>query len=156
MNARNFMIAALLLLAGCMRSEDSGKLAPSCQQLCEISLLQLMAAPDQYEGKEISIVGYLGIYNHVLALYPTETQYRIIDVSSSVGFRVPAARQSTFVDSGIYRYVRVKGVFSSKFRGFDAKRLGDFVAVSALNVVTPIADADREKDFGVEAEFLDK
>ncbi|HEU4662799.1 MAG TPA: hypothetical protein VFS55_02080 [Dokdonella sp.] len=150
------MLGSFLLLASCTRPPTEKPETASCFEVCYVSLLQLIADPVRYEQKRVSVVGYLAIYDHVLALYPTEAQYKIVDIASSVGFRVPASKQQAFADTSLYKYVRVDGVFSSRFRGFDGARAGDFTTVTSLAVIKTMGEGDHETSLGVPLEFLDE
>jgi hypothetical protein len=156
MNAKCVVLGSLLLLASCTQSPTERPETISCREVCDISLLQLISDPARYEQKRVSVVGYLAIFNHVLALYPTEAHYKMVDVASSVGFRIPASKQQAFADTGLYKYVRVVGVFSSQFRGFDGLRSGDFTTVASLVAIKSMTDEDHETDLAVPLEFLDK
>lgn len=123
---------------------------------CGVSFFQVLGNPGIYDGKRILIGGYLAIYNNVLSLYPTEESYVCIDPYSSIGFRLPASKQKEIISSGLYRYVRVDGVVDMKSHGFDGDRLGDFIEINFVEPIRIIEDKDREQNFGVTVDLIDK
>src|SRR5512140_3952959 len=71
---------ALPLVAG---GQDAGELEPSAPH---VSLVAVMANPDAFDGREITLVGYvtLGLENEAIWLVPDDHEHAIL--ASSVWF----------------------------------------------------------------------
>lgn len=102
------------------------------EEACVTSIINVIANPSEYNGKKITVRGYFAS-SGTLALYPTETNYRIGDFPSSIGFRIPMSQQKEWVDSGfLYKYVEVIGVIATSSLGSDGRNFANFVSVHSM------------------------
>ncbi|MBZ0098020.1 MAG: hypothetical protein K8F30_03000 [Taibaiella sp.] len=85
--------------------------------VCEISFYKLLAAPGRYDGKYISVKGYMAIDNGRLAVYPAESSYDLGISQDSFNVKIPFdERQNLAVDFN-RKNIRIVGLFNYKIIG---------------------------------------
>lgn len=75
-----------------------------------VSLVQLLASPERFAGKHISVVGYFAVGPNV-HLYLTEAHARVFDHNSSIALNDESADGSLTQSSCAGGFVRVDGEF---------------------------------------------
>lgn len=153
-----YSLALTVIISSCSSgAQKTSEMKSGCtEEACFASIINVMANPSAYNGKRVTVTGYLASFG-ILGLYPTEINYRMGDAPSSIGFRIPMSQQKKWVDSGfLYKYVTINGVVDTTSHGFDGHRFADFVAVYAIGPVRMIEEKDDDHDFGVGVDFLNK
>jgi len=75
-----------------------------------VSLVELLAVPEKYDGKEIAVIGYLKDTTS-LDLYLSRDHAKILDLESSIQVIDTTPDGLLFQSSCAPNYVRVKGTF---------------------------------------------
>jgi len=99
---RVFAAAALLVIASPVLSTERDEFA--------VSLVRLLAAPDQFEKKFVWVIGYLDSGPN-LHLYLTRDHARVFDYQSSIEVNDKSVGGTLTQSSCVGSFVRVKGEF---------------------------------------------
>jgi len=85
----------------------------------DVSLVQLIANPDQFDGKRVVVGGFLSLEFEGRALYLHQDDFRVGNTSNAVALELPAdwLTSTASIDCPSYRYVRLEGEFSSQNTG---------------------------------------
>lgn len=114
----NRLLLVVLVTAISFFSGPTHAVDPECSfevkpvLVCEISFYKLLATPKKYDKKYIAVIGYMAISNGRLAVYPTETSYRLSVEQDSFSIRTPMKKRQKLADHLNRRYVRIVGLFN--------------------------------------------
>ena len=105
---RNIITAFLLLVVGlsCFAQND-----PS-----EVTLLRLLANPDQFEGKDVQVIGFLHLEFEGNGLYLHKEDYDHSILGNMIWIDATADMQKAIAEIND-RYVIIRGTFDSKDSG---------------------------------------
>lgn len=127
-----------LLVFGCREAPtpplivDSGTTTGPVAGRVFASLIQLIATPDQFEGREVGVMGYCWAETEGNALYVHEEDHRYLFTKNSVNLNFERSRSAA---AGCRdRHVLVLGKFSS--RGGDA--LSGSIDVDIFHIQEPV------------------
>jgi hypothetical protein len=112
---RNLTFLAALfcgLVASSLSSTRSAQ-KPIAPQPIGISMIQLIATPEKFDGKMISVVGFLAIETEDTRLYLSEEDYRHYIPDNGV-FIVVNKEVNTNIEKVDLHYVSLVGVFKLK------------------------------------------
>jgi len=82
-------------------------------EYCALSYYELIAKSDQFDGVNISFIGYLGIDQHKLVIYSSQTAYEIDDQVSSVEINGDQRLLDEIYSSKVLSNILVFGKFST-------------------------------------------
>ena len=102
----------VLILLGCSKDDPS----PEFDSYPEVSLIRLIANPDDYQGRKVLTSGYLHLEFEGNSLYLDETHARVGLYRNAIWFNYPediASQIQPFSD----KYVSIYGKFSHDSRG---------------------------------------
>lgn len=108
-----------ILIAGILGAADEASSAFPCDDSLEnrVPLIQLVANPEKWDGKEVRVVGYARFEYEGDALYLSENEYLLGLSESSIGIYVPYVEYGKPVDASLdtkandRQLVEVQGVF---------------------------------------------
>jgi hypothetical protein len=86
---------------------------PIIPQPINVSMIQLIATPERFDGKMVSVVGYLGIESEDARLYVSEEDYRRYIPENGVFIDVNKEMERNIEKIDIH-YVILAGVFRQK------------------------------------------
>ena len=122
MDLQRILILALTGLGiGCAAATTRGAQAPVCEfQRIEpwppmVSIIQLIASPDDYAGKRVQVVGYVRLEFEGMGIYMHEEDYRQGLYSNGLWLDFSGPSAERLCPSGEdlnNRYMIVQGVFS--------------------------------------------
>ena len=124
-------------------------------KICDISFARLIAQPEAYHGRVVSIVGFLAIDNGDLTLYASEGDYERQVDGASVRVLVPDPIGARSIQEKLYGYVDVDGFFDANAFTSDHPRLGEITAIGGLGTMTRRPVREREIYIHVEDLGLD-
>lgn len=120
--ARYVATGIFVALFACMASAklrcadlDTGQ---GCKRFA-VSLIQLIANPDQFAGKRVVVSGFLSLEFEGHALYLNQDDFRVGNTSSAVALELPANwfRSNASIDSPGNHYVQLEGEFEGDQNG---------------------------------------
>ena len=104
------------------------------QQSASISLLTLIATPDRYHGKQVTVSGFMYLQREGNALYVAQSDFQHALFKNAVYLQISKEQfERVYALNGCYVEVRGK---------FDAKRMGHMGAFSGellVNKVAPVS-----------------
>jgi hypothetical protein len=77
-----------------------------------VSLIQLIANPEKYDGKQVQVIGFLRLEFEGNALYLHEDDYKNVVFGNSIGLGIPK-KQKLPEDELNMHYVKVVGTFKA-------------------------------------------
>jgi hypothetical protein len=104
------------------------------QQPAQVSLVQLIATPERFEGKLISVIGFLELSRESSVLYLRDEDYKHVILMNGVWLD----RNETMRKDMNLKYVKIVGVFRTGLRN------AGFLAGGITNVKTCLAWSDLE------------
>jgi hypothetical protein len=99
-----------------------------------VSLIQLIANPQQYEGKRIRIIGYLHLEFEGDAIYLHREDFEQGIVENAIWINTPKALTDELREAVNDKYVLCTGVFTAKRRGHMGMFSGE---ISDVNRISP-------------------
>jgi len=130
-----FSLACLLLVLGSALSSDGRDWRPQMPE--HISLLQLIATPERYDGKLVAVTGFLHLEFEEDILYLHEEDYR--ERISKNGVWVERNALLKDLRSGLdLHYVSVVGVFDSANKGHMSSASGTLTNITKAFVWPPV------------------
>lgn len=102
----------------------------------EVSLIQLIANPEHYNGKRVMVSGYLHLQFEGNAIYLSKTDYdmRFAKNGIWIGLNEYVRRNSQTSDFSD-QYVRLIGIFNSKSKGHEGAWSGSIDDVYSIEVI---------------------
>lgn len=81
-----------------------------------VSLIQLIAAPNEYHGKSVRVIGFchLEFEGNALFLHRDDSEHRLLKNGLWLALEAPPSEQQLRLDR---QYVLVEGVFNAEHRG---------------------------------------
>jgi hypothetical protein len=137
-------VTALLVLAA---SQSAGPRAatsvqaPASQRI-DVSIIQLIATPERFDGKPIRVIGFLHLEFEGNALYLHESDFchRITSNAIWVGVGSPPKDEQAALNNA---YVLLEGVFSAQSKGHMGMFAGSVQRVTRLSGVNIDAEPRR-------------
>jgi hypothetical protein len=100
----------------------------------DVSIIQLIAAPQLYEGKIIRVIGYLHLEFEGNAVYLHREDFEHAILVDAIWINTPNALTKDQREAVNNKYVICTGVFTSKRRGHGGQFSGE---ISNLNRIEP-------------------
>ena len=125
-----FQAIALALFFSCAAVKGS--------EISDVSMIQLIANPERFDGKSIRLIAYLNLEFEGDALYLHREDFEKRNYSNALSLSLND-QQARSVQKLSRGYVLVEGVFSSKERG----HFGTFSG--SVQGVTPIQSWERRR-----------
>jgi hypothetical protein len=111
--SRFLCVLALLILQGFQTVDLT---AQTAQKLLYPSLLQLIVNPDQFEGKEISVIGFLSMGREGDLLYFHEEDENHVILQNAIQVH-ETAQMHRDAEKLNLKYVKLSGIFRISDRG---------------------------------------
>jgi hypothetical protein len=133
-SARRVAGGLLFGFFACLVSADPRCVDLDTRQGCKryaVSLVQLIANPDQFEGKRVVVGGFLSLEFEGHALYLHQDDFRVSNTSNAVALELPANWFTSVasIDCPNNRYVQLEGEFNGKNNGHFARYAGSLKTV---------------------------
>lgn len=117
------LVCAGLLAGGCIPRSDApttsdAGMGDSSAAPVAVSLINLIATPERYEGSRVQVVGYLRLDFEGTALFLTRDDFLAQNYRSAVWVSAPVTTRQKWRGLGD-KYVLVEGTFSTASRGHD-------------------------------------
>lgn len=92
--------------------ESAGAPLPNCgRSFCNVDVMDIRFGKGSYDGRKISLTGYLVIIDGMLSIFPTELDYANGLTHNSIQVRGKQEAQKALFDKHGYSYVRVMATF---------------------------------------------
>lgn len=102
----------------------------------EISIVELIANPDKYENKTVTISGYLHLEFEGNAIYFRSVDYEIPITKNGFAIRLNDYVRSEIIEKEFCdHYVRLTGIFNSKDNGHGGSYSGSIDAIYSIVVI---------------------
>lgn len=98
-------------------SEQECKFTVAPYSVCSISFYRLLAAPEKFDAKYIAVVGFFGIDNGRIAIFPAEMSYDLGIQQESFTISAGLERRIDLAEKYAGKYVRIVGKFHFKIVG---------------------------------------
>jgi hypothetical protein len=136
---KSFLLSMIFLLLAATLASSA---PPAARFPEEVSLLQLIATPEKYNGKNISVVGFLRVEFEGNALYLHQEDYeqRIHKNSVWLGFEPKAIEEAKSLSM---HYVFLVGTFDSVDKGHRAMFSGSIKQIGDLMIWPPSTEAPK-------------
>lgn len=94
------------------------------REICSISIYMVLSNPERYDGRYISVTGYLVDYFGTPTLFPSRESYRAQISADGIAIdgKIPSALEKD-MKTGIWG-VTVVGEFDAKFQGYQIQAAG--------------------------------
>ncbi len=112
--------------------------------VCEISFYKLLASPSRYDGKYISVKGYMAIDNGRLAVYPTQSSYDFGISQDSLNIKIPFDERKNLARDFNRKNIRIVGLFKYKIIG-DQPGIGYISVLIDAYPLSPRPEAPEDK-----------
>ena len=121
-SAKHVAAGLVLSLATCLAGAELRCVDLDTRQGCKryyASLVQLIATPDQFDGKRVVVSGFLCLEFEGHALYLHQDDFRVGNSSNAVALELPANwfRSNASIDCPGNRYALLEGEFDGKNNG---------------------------------------
>jgi hypothetical protein len=142
-------VAAAIAVAGCGRAATSGRSRPTAEigeggkQLTAksdgnwCSLIQVLARPDAYHGREIVVEGYLEVKFEGTAIYLSreDAEYNLTRNGFWVSLRDSPLEATVWEIARQFhgQYVRIEGIFDAEDCGFHDDWAGSFDKITMIS-----------------------
>jgi hypothetical protein len=151
-----FMCLALLFLAqaniGYARDEEcSFTVRPV--SVCEISFFKLLANPEKYDKKYISVKGYMAIDNGRLAVYPNDSSFSLDIAQDSFTISIPYSQKERLAHELNKNNIRIVGLFNYSIIG-DKPGFGYLSKLIDAHAIGPRPDVPEDRHLSVLPEEL--
>jgi len=124
-----FIVCFFIILSGCYRGQETTneKTAPEYEtcgiagtnmRLCEVSQITLLGQPQNYDGKNVTLVAYLALDQGRLAIYPSKEFFVAGDRASSIELDAAYDRLKETSHRFAFQYVYIRGLFE-RHKGLD-------------------------------------
>lgn len=149
-----FILACTAAL--CAAAQDTSPHVPLPRQLCEncaarVSLMQLIATPERYHGKLVSVEGYLSVEFEDFGLYLTRDDFEHLNGSNAVWIdfkpgvlKGPAGMTPNDNKDLSGRFVRLEGTFDAQYHGHMGAFAGSMHNISRIDVVRKYRSAKNK------------
>lgn len=132
--ARCVAVGLLVGLFACLASAEPRCADLDTRQGCKryaVSLVQLIANPDQFDGKRVVVGGFLSLEFEGHALYLHQDDFRVGNTSNAVALELPANwfTSTASIDCPNNRYVQLEGEFNGKNNGHFGRSAGSLKSV---------------------------
>ena len=121
MKPKLILCLALVLsggLVGCsttsQRLNDAEPLIPTAAELLNVSLVQLIANPKDYDGKFVRVIGFVSLEFEGNGIYLHEEDYKHGLTLNGLWLDITGEKNPTEFDR---KYVLVEGTFNAKWKG---------------------------------------
>jgi hypothetical protein len=133
------LIALFLAVPGHLGARDSRAESPA--QYRDVSLVQLIANPERFDGTRVRVVGFcwLEFEGNAIYLHREDCEHRIVNNAVWLQLGWPVAERYASVSG---KYVLVQGVFSAQHRGHMGVFAGSMDEISRLDVWKSRQSAD--------------
>lgn len=121
-------LAVVVALASSARADDARGTV--------VSLIQLIADPTSFDGKRVTVTGYVVLESENTAVYLQETDARYGITRNAVWLEMPVPDELGRAQFH-GRYVRIDGTFSARRRGHLELFGGSIERIGRLDVVEP-------------------
>lgn len=112
-----------------------------------VSIIQLMTAPEKFDGKRVVVFGFMNLQPEGNRLYLGKADYENALLPNSVVIEVSAEILKQKVDMN-HKYVRAEGIFHTKALGLPSEVAGELGEVSQCKVWSdpehPLVDQIRK------------
>lgn len=112
-----------------------------------VSLIQLIANPERYDGQRVQVVGYVKLEFEGTAIYTHHTDYEYGLTKNGLWLDFdPGARTRLCMDaSKNNRYAYVQGIFRASRQGHMGLFSGTLSELSRLDPSSPVIDVPRRR-----------
>lgn len=141
-----FSLVMVLSLVGCTQSERQSALEESAASICAenfanppactTNFMELISHKAKFNGKRISLIGYVGQDDGLLVFYPSEQAYASRDVSSAVSVRGNESIQSDVLTDCVYKYCAISGMFRERDQAGQSRYFGSIWPIRHLVIRT--------------------
>jgi hypothetical protein len=126
--------------------------------VCSISFYRLIAVPSNFDGKYVSVIGFLVSDNGRLAIFPNKESYLLYNAQESISISEDLERRDELFEKYGGNFVRLVGRFTYSVRA-DASGIGHIGGITnifkirkrirALEDQSVTGTADEVSRFGV-------
>jgi hypothetical protein len=127
-----FIGAALIALGfGAISARESSMNAETnAQQPTRVSLVQLIANPQEYDGKFVRVIGFVSVEHEGTAVYLHQEDYKYDITENAVWLDIDFQRNKKFDQ----RYALIEGTFDAKHSGHKRLFSGSLKDVKRLQL----------------------
>lgn len=134
----------------CGQSQDRKKFCPT-------DFTRLAAAPFAAEGKEIWILGYLGIDGGQVALFASEEDFLNMEYGRSIQVQGTRAQLESLINEFGYKKTRLKGIFrANSYDDPGNDRLGELLPPVTGRLVEQRNSLEGVQDIKVDVHLLNQ
>jgi hypothetical protein len=117
-----FLLGLALVLSGGLfgcattsqRLNDTKPLIPTAAELLNVSLVQLIANPKDYDGKYVRVIGFVRLEEEGTAVYLNEEDDKHCLTRNGLWLDIADEKSPTEFDR---KYVQIEGTFNAKWKG---------------------------------------
>lgn len=134
---RLIAVPALLLIVACFATAQTKAYvlnSGSDDSVEDVSLVQLIANPQQFHGKHVRFIGFLRLEFEGNAIYLHREDFDYAITRDALWIDVPSAMTKAQKDAANMHYVICVGVFNAKSRGHMGLFAGEIQQVSRLQL----------------------